>query len=182
MPYSKKEINNYLNILHNYKISCSEWGFWGDCILPPSCSNCGVAAGGFWGDKVPPQGFKICEECGTENGHVLGYFDLKEYDRLHFRKKSVYQRKYYYEKKINQIPNLTGEEKDELYTKLMELDEKVMKKVNKKFSRKRMINVFYIANKMLEEIGIEKTISLNISSSTKKYYEEWWKNYIEIKK
>ncbi|CAH3175005.1 unnamed protein product [Porites evermanni] len=48
-------------------------------------------------------GYHLCENCGTTNGHVLGYYDIKEYDRFHFQKKSVYQCKYYYEKKVNQI-------------------------------------------------------------------------------
>ena len=126
-------------------------------------------------------GYRFCENCCITSGHVLGYFDPKEYDRLHFRKKSIYQRKYYYEKKIKQIPNLTGEEKDELYRKLMEIDKKVMKEVNKKFSRKRMINIFYIINKMLEEMGLN-VISLNISSQTRDYYDRWWESYLEIRK
>ena len=172
MSYSEDQIKKYLEILHNYTKNTQN-----ESKMQSPCSNCENSE-----NFTIHQGYKICEECGTTNGHVLGYFDLKEYDRLHFRKKSVYQRKYYYEKKINQIPNLTGEEKDELYTKLMELDEKVMKKVNKNFSRKRMINVFYIINKMMEEMGIENKISLNISSQTKKYYEEWWKNYLELTK
>ena len=42
---------------------------------------------------------EIWDECGVANGHVLGFYDNKDFDRLHYRKKSVYQRKYYYEKK-----------------------------------------------------------------------------------
>ena len=48
-------------------------------------------------------GYKICDYCGAANGHVLGYYDVKDYDRQHFRKKSIYQRKYHYEKKVNQV-------------------------------------------------------------------------------
>ena len=48
-------------------------------------------------------GYNVCENCGVLNGHVLGYFDQKDYDRLLFRKKSIYQRKYHYEKKVNQV-------------------------------------------------------------------------------
>ena len=62
-------------------------------------------------------GYNICEECGLTNGHVLGYFDLKEYDRFHFRKRSIYQRKYHYEKKVDQVSkrlHLTEDEKCEL--------------------------------------------------------------------
>ena len=171
MKYSEEQIKKYLEILHNYTKNLSD-----KPKMQPPCSNCENSE-----NFAIYQGYKICEECGSTNGHVLGYFDPKEYDRLYFRKKSVYQRKYYYEKKIKQIPNLTGEEKDELYRKLMEIDEKVIKKVNKKFSRKRMINVFYVANRILEEMGLKNKISLNISSQTKEYYDRWWESYLELR-
>ena len=170
MKYSEEQIKKYLEILHNYTKNLSD-----EPNLKAKCTNCENRT-----SFTIDFGYKICEECGSTNGHVLGYFDPKEYDRLYFRNKSVYQRKYYYEKKIKQIPNLTGEEKDELYRKLMEIDEKVMKKVNEKFSRKRMINVFYVANRILGEIGSKNKIQLNISSQTKEYYDRWWKSYLEF--
>ena len=173
MSYSEDQIKKYLEILHNYTKNTQNESKMQSS--PPACSNCENSE-----NFTIHQGYKICEECGTTNGHVLGYFDSKEYDRLYFRKKSIYQRKYYYEKKIKQIPNLTGEEKDGLYKKLMGIDEKVMKEVNKKFSRKRMINVFYVANRMLEEMGIKNKISLNISSQTKEY-DKWWESYLELR-
>ena len=172
-PLSEDQIKKYLEILHNYTKNISDE----PKMQSPQCLNCENNT-----SFTIDFGYKICEECGSTNGHVLGYFDPKEYDRLYFRKKSVYQRKYYYEKKIKQIPNLSGEEKDELYRKLMEIDEKVMKKVNKKFSRKRMINVFYVANRILGEIGSKNKISLNISSQTKEYYDKWWESYLELRK
>ena len=92
-------------------------------------------------------GFKVCDCCNSQNGHVLGFYDVKDYDRLHFRKKSIYQRKYYYEKKVNQVSkriNLTDEQKYELYNKLMEIDNHVMEILNKKYCRKRMISIFYL--------------------------------------
>ena len=63
----------------------------------------------------------------------------------------------------------------------MGINEEDVKKVNKKFSRKRMINVFYVANRMLEEMGIKNKISLNISSQTKEYYDKWWESYLELR-
>ena len=185
MKYSEEQIKKYLEILHNYTKNSTNTpkmqspqagGFWGGATPPSKCTNCENRT-----SFTIDFGYKICEECGVTNGHVLGYFNPKEYDRLYFRKKSVYQRKYYYEKKIKQIPNLTGEEKDELYRKLMEIDEKVMKEVNKKFSRKRMINVFYVANRILEEMGLKNKILLNISSQTKEYYDRWWKSYLKLR-
>ena len=171
MSYSEDQIKKYLEILHNYTKNLSD-----EPNLKAKCTNCEKRT-----SFTIDFGYKICEECGSTNGHVLGYFDPKDYDRLYFRKKSIYQRKYYYEKKIKQIPNLSGEEKDGLYRRLMEIDEKVIKEVNKKFSRKRMINIFYIINRMLEEMGIKNKIQLNISSQTKDYYDKWWESYLELR-
>ena len=170
MSYSEDQIKKYLEILHSYTKNLSD-----EPNLKAKCTNCENRT-----SFTIDFGYKICEECGSTNGHVLGYFDSKDYDRLYFRKKSVYQRKYYYEKKIKQIPNLTGEDKDWLYRKLIGIDEKVMKEVNKKFSRKRMINIFYIINKMLEEMGIKNKIQLNISSQTRDYYDKWWECYLKL--
>ncbi|CAH3189413.1 unnamed protein product, partial [Porites evermanni] len=88
------------------------------------CSNCSNTE--FF---TIDSGYKICDECGTENGHVLGLFDVKDLDRLHYRKKSIYHRKYHYEKKVNEISkriNLNDEEKCELYDKLTKIDNHIM--------------------------------------------------------
>ena len=80
----------------------------------------------------------------------MGYFDKKDYDRLHFRKKSIYQRKYHYEKKVDQVSKiikLTEDEKCDLFYKLMAIDNKVMEILNKQFCRKRMISIFYLIKK-----------------------------------
>ena len=44
-----------------------------------------------------------------------------------------------------------------------------------------MINVFYVANRILGEIGSKNKISLNISSQTKEYYDKWWESYLELR-
>lgn len=69
---------------------------------------------------------------------LLGFFDQKECERFHFRQKSIYQRKYHYEKKIGNMSNkfkifLTGEEKYQLYEKVMGIDRDKMEKLNTKF-------------------------------------------------
>ena len=63
----------------------------------------------------------------------------------------------------------------------MGINEEVIKKVNKKFSRKRMINILYIIKRMLEEMGLNHKIKLNISSQTKDYYDRWWKSYLKLR-
>ena len=148
MPYTEEEIEKYFKILKSYNKNQSVEK---ENIV--RCINC-------QSDNFSTElGYNICEECGLTNGHVLGYFDLKEYDRFHFRKRSIYQRKYHYDKKVNQVSkrlHLTEDEKCELYSKLMAIDNHVMEILNKQFCRKRMINIFYIIKKLLQEMGCEK--------------------------
>ena len=172
MTYTKEEIEKYLEILKSYNNTQLEEKE----NTKVRCSNC-------QSDSFSIEsGYNICEECGLTNGHVLGYFDLKEYDRFHFRKKSIYQRKYHYEKKVNQVSkrlHLTEDEKCELYSKLMAIDNHVMEILNKQFCRKRMINIFYLIKKLLQEMGSEKyeLVYLKISKQTFENYEKWWNSY-----
>ena len=96
---------------------------------------------------------------------------MKEYDRFHFRKKSICQRKYHYEKKVDQVSkglHLTEDEKCELYNKLMNIDNHVMEILNNQFCRKRMISIFYLIKRLLQEMGNEKykLVYLKISPQT----------------
>ena len=175
MSYTEEEIKKYLAILHNYKKPIQQ------VSEKTQCSNC-TNTEFFTIDS----GYKICDECGVENGHVLGLFDVKDLDRLHYRKKSIYHRKYHYEKKVNQISkriNLTDEQKCELYDKLIKIDNKIMEILNNQYSRKRMININYLTKKLLEEMGCEKykLIVLKISPQTLEIYEKWWNTYKDLK-
>ena len=176
MNYKEEEIERYLEILRSYKTKPEE-----KKTKKVKCSNCQSDS------FVVDSGYNICDSSGTSNGHVLGYFDLKEYDRFHFRKKSIYQRKYHYEKKVDQVSKrikLTDNEKCELYNKLMNIDNNVMEILNKKYCRKRMISIFYLIKKILEEMGCEKykLVYLKISPQTLDNYEKWWDSYINLKK
>ena len=182
MTYTEEEIKKYLNILHNYKVERE--GVIGGTVGSPisKCKGCQNTE-----SFTIDSGLKICDECGLSNGHVLGLFDLKDLDRLHYRKKSIYHRKYHYEKKVNQISkriNLTDEEKCELYDKLVKIDNYVMEILNKQYFRKRMININYLTKKLLEEMGCEKykLIDLKISSQTLEIYDQWWTSYNNLKK
>ena len=131
-------------------------------------------------------GFKICENCGSQNERYLGFFDKKDCDRLLFRKKSIYQRKYHYEKKVNQISKrlkLTEDEKYDLYSKLLEINNSVMEKLNNQFNRKRTISIVFLIKKMLEEMRNpkHKLVDLNIGDQTLKNYENWWQSYKSLK-
>ena len=174
MSYTEEEIKKYLSILHKYKGPVKTTGPFRSCL---NCSNTEF----FTIDS----GYKICDECGTENGHVLGLFDVKDLDRLYYRKKSIYHRKYHYEKKVNQISkriNLNDYEKCELYDKLIKIDNNMMEILNKQYLRKRMININYLTKKILEEMGCEnsKLIVLKISPQTLEFYEKWWGFYKEL--
>ena len=179
MVNTKEEIERYLQILRSYNNTQSEGG--ADSCTKVRCRNC-------QGDSFfIESGYNICDFCGLTNGHVLGYFDLKEYDRFHFRKKSIYHRKYHYEKKVDQVSrrlHLTEDEKCELYNKLMNIDYHVMEILSNQFCRKRMINIFYLIKKFLEEMGNEKYkfVYLKISPQTLVNYEKWWNSYISLMK
>lgn len=61
--------------------------------------------------------------------------------------KSIYQRKYHFQNKIEEANkkfnlNLSADDKYELYKKLMKINKESIKKINKKFKRKRLINIF----------------------------------------
>ena len=175
MSYSEKEIKKYLGILDKYTKKTLTTP--SESSRKTKCCNCQR-------DDcfTIVSGFKLCENCGCQNGHVLGFFDKIDYDRLVFRKKSIYQRKYHYEKKVNQTSKrlkLTEDEKYELYNKLMEIDNNVMEKLNKQFCRKRMISIGYLIKKILEEMGNKKykLVDLNITDQTLVNYKKWWNSY-----
>ena len=127
MSYTEDQIKKYLEILHNYTKKPVEEV---DDSKKAKCCNCKNSE--YFNINF---GYKICDYCGVANGHVLGFYDVKDYDRLYFRKKSIYRRKYHYEKKVNQVSkrlNLTDEQRYELYNKLMKIDNHVMEILNKK--------------------------------------------------
>ena len=76
MTYTKEEIEKYLEILKSYKNQSEEKE-----NKKVRCCNC--QSNSF----TIESGYNICDSCGTTNGHVLGFYDVKDYDRLYFRKK-----------------------------------------------------------------------------------------------
>ena len=61
----------------------------------------------------------------------------------------------------------------------MTIDNHVMEILNKQYYRKRMISIFYLIKKLLEEMGCEKykLVYLKISHQTLANYEKWWDSY-----
>ena len=174
MTYTEEEIKKYLNILSNYKKSLQQFKLKSKC---KGCSNTESFSS--------YSGYNMCNECGTLNGHILGQFDVKDFDRLYYRKKSIYHRKYYYDKKVKNISkliNLNDEKKCELYNRLLKIDNYIMEILNKQYFRKRMININYLIKKILKEMGCEnyKNIELKISPQILDIYDKWWESYKNI--
>ena len=89
MSYTEEEIKKYLNILYNYNKPMQQFSTKSKCKGCPNTTSFTIDSG-----------YKICDECGVSNGAVLGFYDVKDCDRLYYRKKSIYHRKYHYEKKV----------------------------------------------------------------------------------
>ena len=165
----EEQIQKYLNILNNYRKNTK---IQGDIIH--HCSNFDSYMGQW-----------LCVECGVLRGHILGQYDINDFDRLHYQKKSIYHRKYYYEKKVDNITNLIGlndKEKSELYERLLELNSENISIINKKYSRKRIININYLIKKILKEMGCKKYVNIKLKISPKilEIYKNWWKSYKEL--
>ena len=187
MAYTKEQIEEYRKIFLKYKKQLEEpllkeKKIYITCVNPDCITNQqeSYQQGGL--NFYIESGFYMCESCDSPNGHARGYNDIKEYDGFHYRKKSIYQRKYHYENKVKDISkrlSLTDDEQYCLYNKLMEIDEETIGEINEHFNRKRMISVFYLIKKLLEEMGCEKykQIGLKLSKQTFANYEKWWKYY-----
>ena len=153
MSYTEEEIIKYFNILSNYEKSLQQFKLKSKC---KGCSNTESFSS--------YSGYNMCNECGTLNGHILGQFDVKDFDRLYYRKKSIYHRKYYYDKKVKNISkliNLTDEQKFELYNRLLKIDNYIMKILNNQYFRKRMININYLIKKIWRKWDVKIIKILN---------------------
>ena len=182
MTYSEEEIQNYLNILQNFKDGLN--------IISPvknenislktpervSCENCGNTH--FFKDG----GYRYCKKCFYSVGRVF----IKEVtfkDRCCFRQKCIYKKEYHYQNKIEEINKkydlkMTSSEKYELLLKLQKID-KVMEKVNEKWKRKRLVNITYLIKRVLSETDKTRAdkISLHLSEKILKFYDNWYDNF-----
>lgn len=150
MVYNKEQIENYLQILAKYSDNRE--------AFPPEDRSvrCKLCQGTQFFVK---SGYNICAECGMRQGQALGFYDQREYDRFHFRQKSIYQGKSHYEKKIAQVSKrlcMTEEQKYCLFKKLMAIDKDKVEILNKRLGRKKMISIFYLIKKFFDEMGNEK--------------------------
>ena len=164
MAYTDEQMERYSKIINNYTRKKEEDNRF-------KCWNC--QSDSFYVES----GFYYCESCQSSDGHAVGYFDLKEYDRFHYRRKSIYHRKYHYEKIVKNISKnlpLTDE-----FNRLLEIDQDTITKLNNQFCRKRMISIYYLVKKCLEEMGCEKykQVRIKISKQILENYEKWWESY-----
>ena len=168
MSYSEEEIQKYLNILQSYKDTFNDRIFQDTIPLKTpekvSCYNCDNT------HFIKDNGLSYCNKCFHSIGHILGYNEITEKDRCCFRQKSVYKRDYHYQNKIEEINEkynlkMSSDEKFELLLKLQKIDDRVMKKINEKWKRKRLINITYLTKKILSENDNSKAkkIKLNLS-------------------
>ena len=181
MKYSEEEIECYTNILKNLNDGLDIY----TPILEKiplkkpkriSCENCGNKH--FFKDC----GFRFCNKCFVSIGRVF----IKDYttkDRCHFQKKSIYNRSYHIQNRLDEIRKKYDLDiKPEVYFKLKSDLEKLNRKINKinlKHERKRMINISYVIKKILKKYDKHeaKKIKLNISDDTMDFYDDWFETF-----
>ena len=78
---------------------------------------------------------------------------------------------------------MSSDKKYELLLKLQKIDDKVMKKINEKWKRKRLINITYLIKKILSEHDDSKAkkIKLNLSEKILNFYNDWYDDFKKIK-
>ena len=143
MSYSEEEIQKYLNILKSYKDTFKNTSLIFQDTIPlktpekVSCHNCNNT------HFINHNGYSYSNKCFQSIGHILGYNEITESDRCCFHQKSIYKRDYHYQNKIEEINKkchlkMSCDEKYELLLKLQKIDNKVMKKINEKWKRKKV--------------------------------------------
>ena len=174
MSFTQQQIEQYINILQKYsKPKPKE---------KPECDH---------QLKDCKPGFLICKLCASLIQKIEHKSYYNDFQRCHFKKKSVCDRRYHFENKINYLIkkfdlDFDSETLNKLYKILNEINEKEMlKKINKEFNRKRLINVNFLIKKILEIINpnLADKIKINNSPNTLELYNSWWdkiRDYIII--
>ena len=128
MNYTDDEIERYINILKSLVININE-----NSPIKSNrvtCNHCQKS------DSTIESGYYYCTNCGFGLGHVIGYNDKSDYDRINFYQKSIYQRKYHFQNNIEEANkkftlNLSADDKYELYKNLMNINKEGIKKLIK---------------------------------------------------
>ena len=113
-------------------------------------------------------GFRYCNKCFYSASRIF-IKELTFKDRC-FRQKCIYKREYGLE--------MSSNEKYELLLKLQKIDP-VLKKINEKWKRKRMINISYVIKRVLSEYDKTRAdkIQLHLSERILKFYDDWYDNF-----
>lgn len=77
---------------------------------------------------------------------------------------------------------LLEDEQYELYKKLMEMNDEKLSKLNKRFKRKRLMNIYFIIKQFLrsDENRQHEKIEFNLRPETLKFYKKWFNYYQSI--
>ena len=176
MTYSEEKIQKYLHILESYKdiyhdTSSINEDYFKKSFKKVSCHNFNNA------HFINHNGYRYCNKCFHSIGHILGYNEMIDVIFI----KSIYKRHYHYQNKIEDINTkfdlkMTSNEKYELLKKLRKIVNVVIKKINEKWKRKRLINITYLIKKLLSEYDTSKAnkIELNFSEKILKFYNNWY--------
>ena len=169
MTYSEEEIQKYLSIVQNFKDGLNVYSVKDEYVPPKtpekvSCENCGNTH--FFRDA----GFRYSNKCFYFVGRVF----IKEItfkDRCGFKQKCICKREYHYQNKIEEINKrygleMSSNETYELLLKLQKIDP-VLKKINEKWKRKRMINISYVIKRVLSEYDKTRADKIQLHLSEK---------------
>ena len=181
MTYTKEEIERYTNILKNLNDGLNIYTPIRNSIPLKktkriSCENCGNK------HFLKDNGLRFCNKHFISIGRVF----IKDYtskDRCHFQKKSIYNRSYHIQNRLDETTKKYDLDiKPEVYFKLKadleNLDRKI-NEINQEHERKRMINISYVIKKILKKYDKQeaKKIKLNIGDDTKYEYDDWFKTF-----
>ena len=178
MTYTKEEIECYTNILKNLNDGLNIYTPILDHIPRKkpekfSCKNCGNK------HFFKENGLLYCNKCFCYWRTFINDYTSK--DCYHFQKKSIYNRSYHIQNRLDEITKKYDLDiKPEVYFKLKadlrNLEGKI-NKLNQEHERKRMINISYVIKKILKKYDKQeaKKIKLNIGNDTKYEYDNWFK-------
>jgi len=163
MQFTQEEIDRYISILKKYSEPKPE----------PECEH-------EFEEHSP--GLLICLKCAAEISKIEHSSSYNDYNRCHFKKKSVYDRRYHFENKINSLIkkfdlDFDSETLDKLYKILNEINDKeILKKINTEFNRKRLIGINFLIKKILWIINpnIAERILIRNSQKTLELYNNYW--------
>ena len=135
-------------------------------------------------DIINDNGQIVCQNCGIVQGFKYTKEYVNFYENIHlFRKKSVYERKYYINNRLLDIQcnyqiNLTCQDQIKIKKIFSEIG-KIFDKVNG--TRKRMISINFIFHKVLNLMNIPcEKIPISELAKTKAFHEKYWSEIMSL--